>query len=54
MCNHQADSPFYVWPAADIWFGDLQVQKKYGHTWHRISLILLKPGVIKQRKTKPN
>ena len=23
ICNHQADSPFYVW--SDVWFGDLQV-----------------------------
>ena len=25
MCNHQADSPLYVWP--DICSGDLQVQE---------------------------
>ena len=52
ICNHQADSPLYVWP--DVWSGDLQVLKKYGHTWHRMSL--LRPGVIKQHKpnqTKP-
>ena len=23
VCNHRADSPFYVWP--DVWSGDLQV-----------------------------
>ena len=23
ICNHQADSPLYVWP--DVWSGDLQV-----------------------------
>ena len=46
--NHQADRPLYVWP--DIWSGDLQVYKNYGHTWHWISL--LRPGVIKQHKIK--
>ena len=46
ICNHQADSPLYVWP--DVWPGDLQVWKTYGHTWHQISL--LRPGVIKQHK----
>ena len=30
ICNHQADSPLFVWP--DVWSGDLQVYKKYGHT----------------------
>ena len=25
MCNHQADSPLYVWP--NVWSGDLQVLK---------------------------
>ena len=30
ICNHQADKPLYVWP--DVWSGDLQVEKKYGHT----------------------
>ena len=44
ICNHQADSQFYVRP--DIWSGDLQVKKKYAHTWHRMSS--LRPGVIKQ------
>ena len=28
ICNHQADSPLYVWP--DVWSGELKVQKKYG------------------------
>ena len=23
ICNHQADSPLYVWP--DVWSGDLQL-----------------------------
>ena len=50
MQNHQADSPLYVWP--DVWSADLQVYKKYGNTWHRMSL--LRPGVIKQHKTKPS
>ena len=36
----------FMWP--DVRSGDLQVQKKYGHTWHRMSL--LRPGVIKQHK----
>ena len=31
ICNQQGDSPLYVWP--DVWSGDLQVWKKYGHTW---------------------
>ena len=44
ICSHQADSPLYVWP--DVWSRDLQVQKNYGHAWHRMSL--LRPGVIKQ------
>ena len=44
ICNHQAHSPLYVWP--NVWSGDLQFQKKYGHTWHRMSL--LRPCVIKQ------
>ena len=48
ICNHQADSPLYVWP--NVWSGDLQVQKKYGPTWHRMSL--LRPGVIKKKKKK--
>ena len=50
ICNHQPDSPLYVWP--DVWFDQLQVQKKYGQTWHRMSL--LRPGVIKQHQTKTN
>ena len=50
ICNHQADSPLNVWP--DVWSGDLKVQKKYGQTRHQVSL--LRPGVIKQHKTKPN
>ena len=53
MQNHQADSPLYVWP--DVWSADLHLfMKKYGHTWHRMSL--LRPDVIKQHKpnqTKP-
>ena len=35
-----------MWP--NVWSGDLQVEKKYGHPWHRMSL--LRPGVIKQHK----
>ena len=27
ICNHQADSPLYVWP--DVWSGDLQVLENY-------------------------
>ena len=46
ICNHQADSAVQVWP--DVWSGDLQVLKKYGHTCHRMSL--LRPGAIKQNK----
>ena len=47
MQNHQADSPLYVWP--DVWSADLHLFiKKYGHTWHRMSL--LRPDVIKQHK----
>ena len=38
--------PLCVWP--NVWSGDLQVLKKYGHTWHRMSS--LGPGVIKQHK----
>ena len=49
ICNHQVNSPLYVWPG--IWYCDLQVWKKYGHTWHRMSL--LRPRVIKQPKPKP-
>ena len=49
ICNHQADSKLYVRP--NVWSGHLQVQKKHGHTWHRISL--LRPGVIKHHQTKP-
>ena len=50
ICNHQADTPLYVWPY--VWSGDLKVKKKYGHAWHLISL--LRPGVIKQHKpTQP-
>ena len=45
-CNHQADSPLYVW--SDVCSGYLQVEKKYGHTWHWMSL--LGPGVFKQHK----
>ena len=30
ICNHQADSPLYVWP--DVCSGEFQVQKKYSHT----------------------
>ena len=52
MCNQrQVDSPLYgsmallaqclIWWCASI--------KKYGYTWHRMSL--LRPGVIKQHKT---
>ena len=48
-CNHQGDNPLYVWP--DAWSGDLQVSKKYGHTWHQMSS--LTPGVIKQHKPNP-
>ena len=44
VCNHQADSPLYVLP--DVWSGDLQDLKKYGHIWHQMSL--LRPGIIKQ------
>ena len=29
ICNHQAGSPLCVWP--DVRYGDLQVEKKYGH-----------------------
>ena len=46
MQNHPADSSLYVW--LDVWSADLQVNKKYGKTWHRMSL--LRPGVIKQHK----
>ena len=46
MCNHQANNPLHVWP--DVWSDDLQVLKKHGHTWHRMSF--LRPGVIKQHK----
>ena len=49
ICNHQADSPLYVW--IDVWPGDLQVLKKYGHIWHWMPL--LRQGVIKQHTTKP-
>ena len=48
MQNHQADSPLYVWP--DVC--DLLIctcYKKYGHTWHRMSL--LRPGVSKRHRT---
>ena len=38
--------PLCVWP--NVWSGDLQVLKKYRHTWHRMSS--LGPGVIKQHK----
>ena len=38
-----------MWP--DVWCGDLQLFQKYGHTWHRMSL--LRPGVIKQHKPNP-
>ena len=47
ICNHQVDNPLCVWP--DVWSDDLQVLKKCGHTWHRMSL--LRPGVIKQHAT---
>ena len=46
--NHQADNPLCVWAESDWWFASLE---KYGHTWHRMSL--LRPGVIKQHKHKP-
>ena len=46
ICNYQADSPLYVWP--DVWSSDLLVYKKYGHTWHGISLP--RPDVIEQHK----
>ena len=49
ICNHQVDSPLYVWP--DVWSGDCNI-KKYSHTWHRMSL--LRPGVTKQHKHKPH
>ena len=49
ICNQQADSPLYVWP--NIWSG-VQFLKTYGHTWQWMSL--LRPGVIKQHKSKPN
>ena len=47
ICNHQAESPLYVW--FGVWSGDLQNNlEKDGHTWHWMSL--LRPGVIKQYK----
>ena len=49
ICNHQADSPLYVWP--NVWSGDLQVEKMHGHAWHQMSL--LRSGVIKQHKPNP-
>ena len=33
ICNHQADSPLYVWP--DVWFASLE---KHGQTWYWMSL----------------
>ena len=44
--NHQAESRCYFWP--NVRSADFQVYKKYGHTWHQMSL--LRPGVIKQHK----
>ena len=35
----------------DVWSGDLQGYKKYGHTWYRMSL--LRPDIIKQHKPDP-
>ena len=49
-CNHQADSPHFVWP--DVWSGHLQVLKRHGHAWHWMPL--LRPGVIKQHRSKLN
>ena len=49
ICNHQADSSFYVCD----WMSALVIckhRKEYGHTWHWMSL--LKPGVIKQHETQ--
>ena len=34
ICNHQDDSPFYVWP--DVWCGICKLKKKYGHTWPNV------------------
>ena len=49
-CHHQADNPLYVWP--DVWSGDRKFRKKYGHTWHWMSL--LRPGVTNNtNQTKP-
>ena len=46
---HQADSPLLFGLMSDLVI--LQVQKMYGYTWHRMSL--LRPDVIKQHKLKP-
>ena len=47
--KHHAGSPLYVWPI--VWSGDLQFQKKYGHTkcpyWDQVSL-------NNTSQTKPN
>ena len=49
-------NPLYVRP--DVWSGELGIaslEKKYGHTWHRMSLLRL--GVINQvslNNTNPN
>ena len=50
ICNHQTDNSLYVWP--DVWSGDLQVTKMYGHPWHWMSL--LRQSVIKQPKPIPS
>ena len=44
ICSHQADSPLYVGLVSDLVI--CKFRKKYGHTWHRISL--MRQGVTKQ------
>ena len=47
ICNHQADSPLYVWP--DVWSGDLEGHEK---EWSYMTPKVLTetPCVIKQQK----
>ena len=47
ICKITRLTAHFVWP--DVWSADLHLfVKKYGHTWHRMSL--LRPDVIKQHK----
>ena len=51
-CNHQADSQLYVWPDVLIWW--FASSEKVWSNMTPTEMSLLRPGVIKQHKTKPD